>query len=62
MSGSEELVVQRNQRLLDHDNDHPSVGVLALGGAVVRSTLMREVLDLYERYTKIRSREGARPV
>src|SRR5262245_41084155 len=40
---------QKNRRPRDHDCAPPPVSVLALGGAIIRSTLMREVLDLVAR-------------
>jgi DNA-binding NtrC family response regulator len=46
MRDSAALQGNKEQHLRVDESERPSMGVLALGGAVVRSTLMREVLDL----------------
>ena len=49
MSDDETRGARQRQRSRDLDREPFPTGVLALGGAVIRSTLMREVLDLVVR-------------
>ena len=49
MGDGRKLTVQKDRRLLDNDSEHHVVDVLTLDGAVIHSTLMREVVDLVSR-------------
>jgi DNA-binding NtrC family response regulator len=49
MSGGTDLYLHTDQHLSGDGGESGVVGVLALDGAIVRSTLMREVLDLVSR-------------
>jgi hypothetical protein len=46
MGDGRELTAQKDRRLLDNDSERHAVAVLTLDGAVIHSTLMREVVDL----------------
>src|SRR5713226_5895595 len=49
MSGGTDLHLHTHRHLSGDSGESGAVGVLALDGAIVRSTLMREVLDLVSR-------------